>query len=435
MTGSEHTTFTQDFKQSPYWWEASPPWSSARDAALPAEVDVAIIGSGYTGMHAAVQTARAGLSTVVLDAESAGWGCSTRNGGQISTSVKLAWPALAKRYGETTATALRSEGQASLEYIQQFVKDEAIDCSMEVTGRFHGAHSVKAFNKLRGEVGAEHPGDQINAYLVEPENLAQELGTSAYHGGIVYPHHASVDPGRYYAGLLDVAQTAGASVHTQCRVNSYNKTGKGFHLTTGKGALRANKVVVATNGHTGNLTPHLQRRVIPIGSYMIATEEIPQSLMQQLMPTNRVLTDSRKLVYYYRPSPDRKRIVFGGRVSLAENDPRLTGPRLHRELVKLFPELRDIRISHSWVGYVAYTFDTAMHAGEQDGVYHAMGYCGSGVGMASYLGMRIGRQVAYPDEARSVFTNLPFPTRPLYRGKPWFLAPSVMAYRILDRWS
>ena len=435
MIKPELSTFTENFKQTPYWWEASPPWSSAPDAEWPAEVDVAIIGSGYTGMHAALQTARAGLSTVVLDAESAGWGCSTRNGGQISTSVKLAWPALARRYGEATATALRSEGQASLDFIQQFVKDESIDCSMELTGRFHGAHSVKAFTRLQGEVGSEHPGDQINAYLVQPEELAKELGTSAYHGGIVYPHHASVDPGRYYAGLLDVALSAGVSVHTQCRVHSYEKSSGGFQLVTGKGALRANKIIVATNGHTGNLTPHLQRRVIPIGSYVIATEEIPESLMRQLMPTNRVLSDTRKLVYYYRPSPDRKRILFGGRVSLSESDPRLTGPRLHREMIKLFPALHDIRISHSWVGYVAYTFDTSMHAGEQEGVYHAMGYCGSGVGMASYLGMRIGRQLAYPDQQRSVFTDLPFPTRPLYKGKPWFLAPSVMAYRWMDRWS
>ena len=236
-------------------------------------------------------------------------------------------------------------------------------------------------------------------------------------------------------GCYNVAQTAGVTVHTQCRVHSYDRTAGTFNLVTAKGALRAKNIIVATNGHTGKLTPYLQRRIIPIGSYIIATEEIPTALMQQLMPTDRVLSDTRKLVYYYRPSPDRKRILFGGRVSLSESDPRLTGPRLHREMIRLFPQLRDYRISHSWVGYVAFTFDTVMHAGEHQGVHHAMGYCGSGIAMSSYLGMRIGRQVAYPAEAKSVFTELPFPTRPLYRGKPWFLAPSVMAYRIMDRWN
>ena len=372
---------------------------------------------------------------MVLEAESAGWGCSTRNGGQVSTGVKPSWPELAKRYGDTTATAIRSEGQASLNYIKKFVSDEAIDCSFQVAGCFHGAHSAKAFEALQAEVSTEYPGDKIDAYLVQPEELAKELGTLAYHGGIVYPHDASVDPGRYHAGLLNVAQTAGVTVHTQCRVHSYDRTAGTFNLVTDKGALQAKNIIVATNGHTGKLIPYLQRRIIPIGSYIIATEEIPTALMQQLMPTDRVLSDTRKLVYYYRPSPDRKRILFGGRVSLSESDPRLTGPRLHREMIRLFPQLRDYRISHSWVGYVAFTFDTAMHAGEHEGVHHAMGYCGSGIAMSSYLGMRIGRQVAYPAEAKSVFTELPFPTRPLYRGKPWFLAPSVMAYRIMDRWN
>lgn len=427
--------FSPEFKDEPYWWDASAPWNSAPDAVLPTDVDVAIIGSGYTGLQAAVQTARAGLSTVVLDAEFAGWGCSTRNGGQISTSVKLSWSVLAKRYGEATATAIRTEAQASLEYIQRFIRDETISCSLHASGRFHGAHSARAYDKLHLEVDTKHPGDRIEAYLIPPEEITAELGTCAYYGGIVYPHHASLDPGRYHAGLLGIAQSAGASVRTQCRVHNYEKVTGGFRLSTSKGGMRAQKLIIATNGHTGKLTPWLQRRVIPIGSYIIATEEIPATLMQQLMPTNRVLSDTRKLVCYYRPSPDRKRILFGGRVSLSESDPRITGPKLHREMVKIFPELRNVRISHSWAGYVAYTFDTTMHAGEQDGVYHATGYCGSGVGMASYLGMRIGQQVAYPDEARSAFAAIPFPTRPLYTGNPWFLAPSIMAYRLMDRLS
>ncbi len=155
--------------------------------------------------------------------------------------------------------------------------------------------------------------------------------------------------------------------------------------------------------------------------------------MRRLIPRDRMLGDTRKLVFYYRASPDRSRILFGGRVSLAETDPFATGPRLHAEMVRIFPELAASRISHSWVGFVAYTFDSLPHVGRHDGIYYAMGYCGSGVGMASYLGTRVGQQLLGLAEGRTGFDGLAFETRPLYAGKPWFLAPSVLYYRWRDK--
>jgi glycine/D-amino acid oxidase-like deaminating enzyme len=149
-------------------------------------------------------------------------------------------------------------------------------------------------------------------------------------------------------------------------------------------------------------------------------------------PNNRIVSDSRKVVYYYRASPDRRRILFGGRVSLDETDTRISGRKLLAELVRLFPELAPVRISHSWVGTVAYTFDTLAHVGRHAGVYYAMGYCGSGVSMAAYLGMRIGQQVLGRPEGATGFDLLPFPTVPLYTGKPWFLTASLAYYRWRD---
>jgi glycine/D-amino acid oxidase-like deaminating enzyme len=191
-------------------------------------------------------------------------------------------------------------------------------------------------------------------------------------------------------------------------------------------------VVVATNGYTGTVTPWQRRRVIPIGSYIIATEPLPVDLMNRLMPADRVVSDTRRVVYYYRPSPDRSRILFGGRVSFREADPHVSGPKLHRDLVRIFPELASTAIAHSWLGFVAYTFDTLAHIGCQDEVHYAMGYCGSGVSMASYLGMRIGQQVLGLREGATAFDNIPFQTRPFYTGNPWFLSASVMFYRLLD---
>jgi glycine/D-amino acid oxidase-like deaminating enzyme len=220
-----------------------------------------------------------------------------------------------------------------------------------------------------------------------------------------------------------------------CPATRIERSGKSFTVSTGRGTVEARDVVIATNGYTGAVTPWQRRRVIPIGSYIIATEPISPEVMNRLMPGQRIISDTRKVVYYYRPSPDRTRIVFGGRVSAGETDPTISGPRLHADLVALFPELRDVRVSHTWAGLVAFTFDTLAHTGVHDGMHYAMGYCGSGVSMAGYLGMRTGQKVLGLKEGRTGFDDIGFRTRPFYTGKPWFLSASVAYYRWRDRQS
>lgn len=423
--------FTGDFKAEPYWWEASPP-PRIEPGPLPDSVDVLVIGSGYTGLHAALATARGGRSTLVLDAEDAGWGCSTRNGGQISTSVKPKFDELSARHGAERAYAILKEGHDALAWIGRFVAEEGIDCDFAVCGRFHAAHTPKHYERLARAVAKEPQGLETGAEPVPRAEQRRELGSDAYHGGVVYPRHSVLDPGRYHAGLLARVRAAGATVVPHCPAEAIRREPGGFEVATPRGRVRAGRVVVATNGYTGGLTPWLRRRVIPIGSYIIATEPLAPGLMDRLMPRNRVIGDSRKVVYYYRASPDRRRILFGGRVSFSETDPRISGPRLHRAMTRIFPELAETRISHSWVGFVAYTFDELAHVGERDGLHYAMGYCGSGVSMASWLGMRVGQQVLGLPEGRTAFDGLDFQTRPLYRGNPWFLAPSVAFYRWRD---
>lgn len=416
----------------PYWWETTPR-PALEPEPLPARVEVAVIGSGYTGLHAALQSARGGRSTLVLDAEAAGWGCSSRNGGQISTSIKPDLAALAARHGPERARAILAEGQRSLDWMGEFIESEAIDCDFRIAGRFHAAHRPRRFEALARQAEALRRDLGMEVAVVPRAEQQAELGSEAYHGGLLFPRHAALDPGRYHAGLLTRVLAAGATVAAHCPVTALVEEGRGHRLETPRGSLLADQVVVATNGYSGSLVPWLQRRVIPIGSYMIATEPLPEALMARLMPRNRIVSDSRRVVYYYRASPDRRRILFGGRVSGGETDPRVSGPRLHRDLVRLFPELAGTRVSHSWLGFVAYSFDTLMHIGRRQGIHYALGYCGSGVGMASYLGMRLGQQLLGRDEGRTAFDGLPFPTRPLYRGKPWFLAPTVQLYRLLDR--
>ena len=424
--------FTPDRKLTPYWWEATPrPDMTA--ARVPDAVDVAIIGSGYTGLHAALQIARDGRSTLVVDAEDAGWGCSTRNGGQISTSIKPSYEDLADRHGPQRAFDILKEGQRSLAWTNEFIAAEKIDCDFGVVGRFHAAHNPKQFAALARSVTRQPRGLEVETLVVPREQQRTELGTDAYHGGVIYQGHASLDPGRYHQGLLARVLAAGATVVPHCPVTALDRNRGGFSVVTPQGTTRAREVVVATNGYTGKLTPWLRRRVIPIGSYMIATAPLPEEQVRRLIPNNRILSDTRKVVFYYRASPDQRRILFGGRVSNSETDPEISGPLLHAEMVKIFPELATTRISHSWCGFIAYTFDELAHIGRHDGLHYAMGYCGSGVGMAGYLGMRLGQQVLGLDAGRTALDDLRFQTRPLYTGNPWFLAPSVHYYRWKDR--
>ncbi|MCV0425335.1 MAG: FAD-binding oxidoreductase [Roseibium sp.] len=428
----EGELFSDDFRTTPYWQDIAPSVSVPK-MELPCRIDVLVVGGGYTGLNAALQTAREGLETLVLDTEHPGWGCSMRNGGQVSTSIKLSFSKLVKRYGKDVATALCQEGQASLDYMHHLSDNEGLDLGLREVGRFHGAHKPHLYETLARESEAGHPVWNAQTFMVSRSEMASELGTDRYYGGIVYPHHCSIDVSRYHPSLLKAAQEAGALVKGNCAVLKIERSGNAFRIQTSEGILKAGKVILATNGYSGPLSPWHQRRIVPIGSYVIATEEIPEDTVDRLFPTDRILSDTRKLVYYYRLTPDRKRILFGGRVSLSETDPRSSALKLHRDMSALFPALSAVKISHAWMGFVGYTFDTLAHCGEDKGLYYAMGYCGSGVGMASYLGMRVGQKAAGTDTAPSAFERISNPTRPLYQGNPWFLAPSVLVYRLRDR--
>ncbi len=424
--------FTSDYKDQPYWWDRTPR-PDLPEIALPERVDVAVIGSGFTGLNAAIQTARGGRETLVLDAEAAGWGCSTRNGGQISTSLKPSYDALAAKLGAEKAFAILKEGHNALEWIGDFVESEGIDCDFERAGRFYMAHNPVAYDKLGEKFSKQAKGLEVPFHMVPKAEQHREIGSDFYHGGVVLPRHASLDPARYHQGLLERATAAGATVIPNCRVTGFERDGQGFRIATARGRVQARDLVVASNGYTGAITPWLRRRVIPIGSYIIATEPLPEEQMDRLIPNNRVLTDTRKLVYYYRASPDRTRILFGGRVSLKETDPKVSAPKLHADMVEIFPELAGTKVSHSWVGFVAYTFDEMPHIGRHEGAYYAMGYCGSGVSLASYFGMRLGQQVLGLKEGKTGLDELAFQTRPLYQGDPWFLAYTIGYYRWRDR--
>lgn len=414
----------------PYWTDGLPPASGLAET-LPAKVDVLIVGSGYTGLNAAIETARGGRSTLVVDAGDPGHGCSTRNGGQVGTSIKPSLASLTQKYGAERAAAIRGEGMTALEWIEERIRAEGIDCDFRRTGRFHAAHSQAKFEGLAADV-ADLRKEGIEVEVVTRADQRREIGTDGYYGGLVYPRHAQLQPAKYHRGLLNAALGAGATVAGQAAVTAIRREGQEFVAETAMGQVLARDVIVATNGYTGPLSGWHRRRVIPIGSYIIATEELPKELISGLFPTDRVVTDTRKVVCYYRTSPDGRRVIFGGRVSAYETEAALSSPALYENMCTLFPELRGSKITHSWSGTVAYTFDELAHIGVHDGIHYSMGYCGSGVSTASYFGMRLGQKVLGRKEGRTAFDGLGFPTRPFYTGKPWFLPATVAWYRLRD---
>lgn len=415
---------------SPLWAEgtAIPP---APEQSLPARVDVLIVGAGYTGLSAARETAAAGRSTLVLDAGAVGAGCSSRNGGQVAYSIKPSFDELRAKHGADRAFGICREGLDAVAYLRELAAG-GLDCGWRADGCFFGAHTRRHFETMAREAQAQPRGLEQRIAIVPKPEQHREIATDFYHGGCIYLDDASVDPARLLLALLRRAQHSGAALIDRCAVAAIEPVAGGFDVKTPRGTVRSRQVLLATNGYSGPLSPWHRRRVIPIGSYQIATEPLGTRRIDELIPRGRNIVDSRRVVVYFRPSPDGERIIFGGRAALAEQDPLACVPRLRQMMQRILPQLKGVRVTHAWVGWVAYTFDKLPHLGQHEGIYYCMGYCGQGVPLAPYFGRRIGQQMLGLPEGRTALDGLEFPSRPYYRGKPWFLAPSVFTYRTFD---
>jgi glycine/D-amino acid oxidase-like deaminating enzyme len=415
---------------TPLWLETAE-WPPPSLEPLPTRTDVLVVGAGYTGLSAARETAAAGRSTLVLDAGAVGAGCSSRNGGQVAYSIKPTFAELSKRFGAELAFRICREGLDAVAYLRSLATQD-IDCGWQQNGCFFGAHTPRLYASMARDAERQPRGLEQRISVVPKAEQAGEIASDYYHGGCVYHDDASVDPARLLLALLRRAVVSGVTVRDRCEVRAINRSPDGFDVLTARGIVHAREVLLATNGYSGPLSPWHQRRVMPIGSYQIATEPLGVDAVRALIPKARNIVDSRKVVVYFRPSVDGERIVFGGRAALAEKNPLACVPRLKQMLLRIFPQLKSARVSHAWAGWVAYTFDTLPHLGRRDGIYYCMGYCGQGVPLAPYFGTRIGQQMVGLEEGRTALDGLPFPSRPYYYGKPWFLAPSVLAYRVID---
>jgi glycine/D-amino acid oxidase-like deaminating enzyme len=415
-----------------YWSEGEAPLASST-GPLPAAVDVLVIGSGYTGLAAARETALAGRSTLVVDAGPIGGGCSSRNGGQVAFSIKPAHATLAARHGVAVADGIYREGVEAVDELRHFAATGEISCDWRESGCFVGAHTPRHFEALVREAESQLPAFRAPYEVVPKAEQARAVDSPLYHGGVLYPADAAVHPSQLVRALQARAAAAGVRFRDGCEVRGIGGERDAHEVVTSLGTLRARQVLIATNGYTGAFAPWHRRRVLPIGSYIVATEPLDPAVVSRLIPQGRNLGDTRRVVVYIRPSPDGRRILFGGRAAAGETDLRRCVPRLRAMLAEVFPELARTRITHAWMGFVGFTFDTMPHVGERDGVYYAMGYCGQGVPSGPYYGRRIGLRMAGRPGGDTALWNLSFPARPYYTGRPWFLPIAVQSYRWLDR--
>ncbi|MCB8881171.1 FAD-binding oxidoreductase [Acidisoma cellulosilytica] len=414
----------------PYWWDelvsAPPNWP--QDETL---FDVAIIGSGFTGLSAALEFAEAGLTVLVIEAERLGHGASTRNGGMITGSLHETPEDLAKSIGTELAESMSREARGLVPFMASQMDRFAIDCDFRIGDHFMGAYTAKHYEALSRSL-PQYQRRGLPMRMVPKADQGRYIATDHYQGGRLHEQCASVHPAKYHRGLVQNASRLGVQFVEQCRVTDVTRAGEHFRLQTARGPITARRVLMATNGYTSPALGWYRRRVVPMQSSIIATEELGEARMASLFPTGATVNDTKRILSYFRPSPDGKRLIYGGRATFQPIDVNETARRLRRMMLGIFPQLDDVKISHCWGGFVAFTFDFLPHAGQQDGVDYAMGYCGSGVALASWLGHRTALRML-GRASPSAFEARPFKTRPFYTGNPWMLPAIGEYFRVRDR--
>ena len=403
---------------------------------LPLKVDLAVIGGGIPGLAAAYQAAKRGIRVAVLETQTIGWGASSRNGGMVLTGLKLDAETVEKKYGQDLTRRLFEDSLASIETVEQIINQEQIQCGFMRTGHLLLANKPAHVASLQHE--AEWLADhfKVETHLIPKAGLPGEIGSDIYFAGLVDELSAGLNPAQYVTGLANAAEKAGAMLYPNTRLVQIDGNSSGYKLHTQRGELLASQVLVSTGGYTRTATPQLQRCIIPIGSYIIATQPLPEGLAHQLIPHNRMVFDYRHFLNYFRLSADH-RLIFGGRAAFFPETGatiRKSAHILRNQMIRVFPQLKDVELEYAWGGTLDFSFDQMPHLGQLDGIYYALGFAGHGVALGTHLGLLMANAILDGTVSELPYNAYPFPTSPfgLYNGKPWFLPLIGLWHRILD---
>lgn len=423
--GSMHDDGAVSFK--PYWWEAAPRRNTP-GRTLPLKSDAVIVGSGFTGLSAALTLLDKNRDVLVLDRGVPGFGASTRNGGQIgSGNQKFRVKRLIELHGERKATELIREGTRMLDYIEQLIQAEKIACNFERCGRFRGAMRPEHYEAMARDMEDLRRIAGVESFMVPKAEQRNEIGTHIFYGGSVLPNDASLHPGLYHSGLMQLVEDRGGVVIGNAGVHRITREAGEFLVDTDAGPLRCRDVLIATNGYTDGLVPPIHRRIVKVRSGLIATDVLSPEVMARLMPTRRVYGDTNRVFYYFRAAPNENRLVWGGRAGGGIGIAAFC--HLAQNLLSVFPELGDVAVTHAWDGQIGYTHDELPHLGRMaDGIHYALGYCGTGVSRATYFGHKIALQMVGDAEGRTTFDSLAFPAFPV-RAIAQMAVPFVVTWQ------
>ena len=422
-----------------YWLETvnPPPVRVAQE--LPENADVAIVGGGFCGLSAARALAKRGVRAAVLEAETFGWGASCRNGGMVLTGMKLPVPKLIKRYGRPIVRKMYAASIEAIDLVEQIVHEEKIECDFSRCGHLEVACKPSHFNGFEESAALIEREFHHPLRIVPQGDLGSEIGSPIYFGGMVDETSAGINPARYVAGLAHAAERAGACLDDHTRVEKITaesqKGARKFRVRTSRGSLTAREVILASGAYTTEATPALRGKIIPIGSYIIATEVLPRDLAHKLSPRNRMIYDSKHFLYYYRLTPDN-RLLFGGRAAFfpaTESTVRQSADILRRGMITVYPQLRHTKVEYVWGGTLDFTVDVIPHAGKMDEMYFAAGFAGHGVAAATWFGTQLAGMITGNIDSIP-FAEISFPAAPigLRSGRTWALPLAGLWYRILD---
>ena len=397
------------------------------------EADVCVVGGGFTGVSTALNLAERGFDVVLLDAARIGWGASGRSGAQIVSAFAADMAKLRAWVGAEDAARLFAFAEEAKRLIADRVARHGIDCDL-VWGHFDAANKPRHLAELRElrDDWATHYG-YAGLELVDRSGLSAHVESKAYVGGLYDPGGGHLHPLNYCLGLARAAERAGARLFDSSRVTEVETGERPRVRTEGGGEVQARTLVLAMNGYQGHLLPALRRKIMPVGTYIGATEPLGAARARALLPGNDGVTDCAFVLDYYRRTADH-RLLFGGRVSYSTLMPPNLPKAMRHKMLRVFPQLADQHFAYTWGGYVAITVERTPHIGRLgDNVYFAQGFSGHGVALTGMSGKLLAEAIAGQHERFDVMARLPHTTFPggrLLRTPT--LALAMLWYRLRD---
>lgn len=392
--------------------------------------DVCVIGAGFTGLSAALELAERGFDVAVVEAETVGWGASGRNGGQICTGFSAGMSKLEAQVGRDDARKCWDLAEEAKTLMRERIERYKIDCDLK-WGYIHVAPKrgdVEYLNEMQAEYEARGYGE---TEVFSKQELESRLGSTLYHGGLRDGGAGHLHPLNYCLGLADAAISHGARIFERSKVVDV-ETGAEPEVRTEHGTVRAGFVVVAGNAYLGKLIPKLYAKIMPVGSFILATEPLGENRARSLIRGDEAICDTNFVVDYFRLSGDH-RMLFGGRCSYSTIEPKDLGRFMRPRMLKVFPQLDDVALDYCWGGYIGITMNRIPDMGRlTDTVYYAHGFSGQGVLLTGIYGKLIAEAIAGQAERFDLlarFEHTSFPGGPI---RTPMLVLAMLYYRMLD---